>query len=138
MNLSVRRVQRTEKSTAGQLWKAGKFYCFTLEPPTRSDDVKPRAIPAGTYDITIRWSPKFNRLMPHIENVPGFSEIMIHWGNFPQDTEGCLLVGMLHSSDFVGRSRMAFDPLFMALHDSSTPNTICFEDIPDVSDTPHK
>lgn len=30
--------------------------------------------------------------VPGIENVPEFTDIEIHSGNFPKDTEGCLLV----------------------------------------------
>ena len=113
--ITVTRDQFTQESTGGQLFIDGVFQCFTLEPVTRADDVKPRAIPEGTYTLDIRFSPKHGRNVPHVENVPGFVEIEIHIGNFPRDTEGCCLVGITRSQDFVGQSHGAFDDLFARL-----------------------
>jgi hypothetical protein len=113
--ITVKRDQFTAQTTGGRLFIDGVFQCFTLEPVTRNDDVKPRAIPAGTYTLDIRFSPKHGRDVPHVENVPGFDEIEIHIGNFPQDTIGCCLVGQSRSTDFVGQSHGAFDALFAKL-----------------------
>lgn len=117
MNLLVTRTDFSSLSTIGEL-TAGDLKYFTLEPPKR--DFKPCCIPVGTYDVTIRFSPKHSRLIPHVENVPGFEEIEIHIGNFPRDTEGCLLVGKIKgpNPDFIGGSRLAFDELFHALVDA--------------------
>lgn len=101
----------------------GAFFCYTLEPPKR-ENIKPRAIPPGTYELTIRFSPKHGRLIPHVENVPGFSEIEIHIGNYPKDTEGCCLVGTTRSLDFVGGSHGAFDTLFAKMLEASEPGEI--------------
>lgn len=113
--ITIKRDQFTQQSTGGQLFIDGQFQCFTLEPVTRDDSVKPRAIPDGTYTLDIRFSPKHGRDVPHVENVPGFEEIEIHIGNFPKDTEGCCLVGKTRSTDFVGQSHGAFDDLFARL-----------------------
>ena len=51
------------------------------------------AIPAGTYSIKWQWSPSFKQVMPFLQNVPGFSGVMIHPGNTIGHTRGCLLVG---------------------------------------------
>jgi hypothetical protein len=109
----------TQQSTSGQLFIDGVFQCFTLEPVTRTDNVKPRAIPEGIYALDIRFSPKHGRDVPHVENVPGFAEIELHIGNFPKDTEGCCLLGLTRSADFVGQSHGAFDKVFARLQ------TIC-------------
>ena len=43
------------------------------------------AIPAGKYQIEITESIRFNRLMPIIKDVPGFSGVRIHSGNTAED-----------------------------------------------------
>jgi hypothetical protein len=112
MNLEVKRKVFTEKSVIGDLLVNGEPAGVTLEPPKR--DEKPCAIPVGTYDVHIRFSPKHNRMLPHVDDVPGFSEIEIHIGNFPQDTEGCLLVGTEVGPlpDEILHSTAEFQPLF--------------------------
>ena len=110
MELRVQRKNLSSQSTTGELYLDGVFQCYTLEPP--SGNSKPHSIPAGTYEISFRWSPRFLQIMPHVENVPGFEGILIHWGNWAKDTEGCLLVGQSQGPDFVGNSKMAFAALF--------------------------
>lgn len=54
-----------------------------------------------------------HRGMIRLVNVPGRSEILIHWGNYWADSKGCLLVGAneikAHGGDLaVGLSRDAY------------------------------
>lgn len=73
------------------------------------------AIPTGRYQILLTWSPKYQRIMPLLNEVPGYAGIRIHSGNFHQDTEGCLLPGLTKGKDYVGSSRDAIkilDALF--------------------------
>lgn len=70
---------------------------FSLEPAGK-DEVRrglDRRVPVGVYDVAWHNSPKFKRLLPllHNENVPKNRYILIHHGNFPKDTEGCILLG---------------------------------------------
>jgi len=118
VKLELRRVQCSADATIGELSVDGAWECFTLEDEVRLDGVKvygKTAIPAGTYQVSITYSPKFNRRMPLIDNVPGYSGIRIHTGNTAFDTEGCILVGRTRSVGFIGQSRQAFAALFNKL-----------------------
>ena len=74
------------------------YFCDTLEPRWRDLTKEKKvagktAIPSGTYKIELRYSKKFGKMMPYLCDVPFFKEIMIHMGNVPSDTRGCILVG---------------------------------------------
>ena len=114
MQLTLRRDSLDAKSTQGELFVDDVFCCYTLELPV-IDGRPGSAIPPGTYPVIITPSPKFQREMPLLLGIPGRSAIRIHWGNDDTDTEGCILVGETRSTDFIGRSRMAFDVLWAKL-----------------------
>lgn len=125
MHLEVKRKTFTSQSTCGELWIDDTFVCYTLEPRKEQSKGKPFCIPAGTYIITLGWSKARAMNVPHVNNVPGFSEIEIHWGNYPKDTEGCLLVGRTIMPDFVGNSKKTFDGLLTKL---TYPASISYSD----------
>ena len=122
--LVVQRRWPDEQCVTGEMFFQGAHECYTLEPQP--------PIPAGTYDLTIRWSAHFGRNMPHVEAVPGHTEIEIHWGNYPKDTDGCTLVGDLIGTNFVGHSVAEFDTLFLKIQDALAegPQTISYLDPP--------
>jgi hypothetical protein len=113
MKIQVVRDLYSSLSTQGELLLDGQRFCFTLEPPVKLDASKPRAIPEGTYPLTIRWSAEFGKHVPHVENVPGFAAIEQHYGNFPKDTLGCTLVGLSRGPqpNFIGQSVIAWTHL---------------------------
>lgn len=49
-------------------------------------------IPALTYHYSVTMSPKFKRLLPILDQVPGRSGIRIHRGTHPNHSKGCILV----------------------------------------------
>jgi hypothetical protein len=114
MKLFLVRKWFTHKSTVGELSIGDQWECFSLEDPIREDPKVSgiTAIPEGTYEVIINQSKRFNRQMPLLMNVPGFSGIRIHSGNTADDTQGCILVGQGRDKDFVSRSLAAYEMLF--------------------------
>lgn len=123
----VKRQPSDGVATLGELLIDGVHECFTLEPPDPID--------AGTYDLVIDWSERFNRLMPHVMNVPDHTGIRIHWGNWRKDTEDCTLVGETEGTDFIGHSVDEFDELFLKLRDdlNAGPVTITYQELENVA-----
>ena len=118
MNITVKRIFKGPKYTIGKLSIDGHYFCDTLEDTVRAPGVKipgRTAIPAGKYQIEITESIRFNRLMPIIKDVPGFSGVRIHSGNTAEDTEGCILVGFNRLKGKVLDSRKTFQKLFKIL-----------------------
>ena len=128
MKLSVIRKFKKQGYTIGELLIDGKKFCDTLEPEDRgltsdmtSEEVRSlkvvgkTAIPKGRYQVRMDVvSPKYKKRpayefcdgkLPRLVGVPGFQGILIHIGNWKEDTGGCILVGknivkggLLHST----------------------------------------
>ena len=49
---------------------------------------------------------KFKEWLPYIQGVPDFEGIRIHAGNYPDDTQGCILVGENRLKGMVVNSRI--------------------------------
>ena len=100
MKLEVNRKEFFEDRTIGGMYIDSKWFCYTLEDKDRKLEdsgikiPKETAIPRGKYKCTISYSNRFHKLMPHILDVPEFTGIRIHPGNTPDDTEGCILIGV--------------------------------------------
>ena len=107
MELRLERKYRNNNYCIDKLYINGKYFSDVLEDPDRGltdtmslEEIKKikikgnTCIPYGTYNVTITYSPRFKKNLPLINNVKGFDGIRIHSGNTPQDTEGCLLLGL--------------------------------------------
>lgn len=141
MNILVTRDIATARSVTSKVTTDG-FSCFGLEPAwDPSGTIKPRAIPPGTYDVKIQFSPEHGRRVPVLQNVPGFTMIEIHWGNFefphqdaqgqmhPPDSLGCLVIGAQRGTDEVLTSVPTFNNLFTMLdqaEQAGEDNTITY------------
>ena len=114
INLLILRDTFTEKSTIGRLFLNGELLCDTLELPYRDNQKSISCIPVGEYKArlrTARESATRNYLHLLIEDVKDRSYILVHIGNFPADTKGCVLVGVGAEQDRVNNSRLAMELL---------------------------
>jgi hypothetical protein len=109
----IKRMWQTDKSTISTFEVSGSaIKGFFLERPgpdtTQSNQNK--RIPEGNYHI--KWhNSSLPGVKPHNpvpilynSSVPLSRAILIHNGNYPRNSEGCLLVGGTKSLDFVGGS----------------------------------
>lgn len=116
LELTLHRKWKKDNYTIGNLYIDDEFFCNTLEDKDRNlfqgmskSDIEKRkvysktAIPYGRYRITLKvQSPKYskkkqyekcNGYLPRLLNVPCFEGVLLHIGNFPQDSAGCILLG---------------------------------------------
>lgn len=156
MRLKLIRKYKKDTYTIGQLLVDGAFFCNTLEDKDRGltqDMPLPvikaakvygeTAIPSGVYDIDmetrspkyagVEWYRKLNGgYMPTICEVPGYTRVLIHPGNTPLDTMGCVLVGQNKVKGQLVNSRATFARLYKLMkdaHDRGEDITlqICYE-----------
>ena len=85
MYICLQRNQPHGSAITGRLIIDGTFFCNTLER-------KGYEIPALCYPVRVTMSPRFKRLLPIVQNVPGRSGIRFHCGTKPQHSTGCILV----------------------------------------------
>lgn len=108
--IEVKRLQYEQYFTYGKMYLNGNFFCDTLEDTYRGDtleDVKiygQTAIPKGKYKTIVSYSPKFNKYLPELLNVPYYTNIRIHAGSSINHTDGCILVGYTVNNEFVSNS----------------------------------
>ncbi|MDR3351298.1 MAG: DUF5675 family protein [Prevotellaceae bacterium] len=138
MKLHLTRIARKPGYTIGNLSIDGACFCDTLEDTDRGlkqamplEEIKRlkqpgvTAIPAGTYYILMHIaSPKYSTRpayrsiggkLPRLANVPGYDGVLIHIGNYPKDTEGCILVGKNKAPGAVLESTETFNKLYALL-----------------------
>ena len=124
--------------TIGKMYLNDVYFCDTLEDTDRGlhqdmplEEIKKKkipgstAIPAGKYSIDMKTpSPKYKdraayqfcgAKVPRLVGVPGFVGILIHIGNYPKDTDGCILVGENKEKGAVLNSTDTFKKLYKAL-----------------------
>jgi hypothetical protein len=120
MELKLNRIFLGSSATIGELLVNDKYLCDTLEDRVRPEGEKvygKTAIPEGTYEMVLSYSPRFKKILPEILNVPNFTGIRIHCGNSSADSSGCILVGTWdgEKEDWVSDSKVAFNKLMSLL-----------------------
>lgn len=117
MKITVTRTKKTEDGIFGTLiMDASLFKCFTCENLAK-------AINPGTYQVILKWSPRFNRQMPGVivpdrdASAGGDAHILLHWGNHPTDYEGCIGVGNGQEGDSIDNTVTTFNQLWTIIKD---------------------
>ena len=120
--ISTRKIRQL-RATISECTINSHTFCHILEDKDRGlksdmplDEIlklkvpKETAIPTGKYEVVMAWSPHYQCDMPHLVNVPGYSGVMIHWGNSDVDTEGCLLMGeyKVGDNDWINNSHKLY------------------------------
>ena len=129
MKITVVRTQFGTDATNGILLINDVFECYTLEDQYQEVKVMHETcIPEGTYDIKLRTVGGFHERykkkysnhkgMLHLQDVPGFTYILIHAGNTDEHTSGCLIVGEtqqdldISKDGYIGHSGKAYTKLY--------------------------
>lgn len=124
MEITVKRINKINDYTIGQMFIDDEYFCDTLEDTVRDltnikDKIYGRtAIPAGTYSVILDYSGHFKKLLPHILDIPFFSGVRIHSGNDVEDTNGCILVGSYHHAGYITESRATMEKLMKKLRET--------------------
>ena len=101
-------------STDGILFADGYALCNTLEPAIgkKVKYGKGCCIAPGIYSVDFHYSPKFGKYMLTLCGVRGRSGILIHSGNTPKDSAGCILVGKRENVGVLANSRDTLNMVF--------------------------
>ena len=94
-NLLLIRDTFTDKSTIGKLYFNGEFYGHTLELPWKDNKKRVSCIPKGVYEVKKRHTEesKYKYEHLHILDVENRELILLHIGNYPKNSKGCILLG---------------------------------------------
>ena len=91
MSVELVRLEEAEDGTFGVMLIDGHVFCVTLEPPDKDNKSNISNILPGYYNLRRVNSPKYGMTF-QVEDVPGRSHILIHSGNVPKHTKGCILI----------------------------------------------
>ncbi len=145
MRITLRRVEENNKGTIGKLLvpkddSSNPTEFVTLEDPRQEEKIPGLTrINAGIYEIVLRQEGGFaarydKRFEPwhdgmlHIINVPEFEYILIHCGNRPADTRGCILVGMRRGVGMtILQSAEAYSRVYKACYDAANSGDLSIE-----------
>jgi len=129
MQVLLRRLKSDSKATLGFMDIDDDPMFFTLEDAHHDTKIMHETrIPAGEYEIKLRndggmnkkytdkFGHAFHKGMLHLQNVPNYKWIYIHFGNRAEHTSGCVLVGTIgdltEDNKSIGRSVDAYKKIY--------------------------
>jgi Family of unknown function (DUF5675) len=127
--LTIARKHKSASCTSGYLAVNGKIIAYTLELPWQGNAPLISSIPDGKYGGILRYDHP-DKWRIELKGVPGRSNVQIHTGNTPDNSEGCILVGLRLGDDLctVIDSKKAYEAFRTVFYGSpnptSTPNKI--------------
>lgn len=143
MEIKIKRIAKRPLYTIGRVYINGQYVCDSIEDKDRGltdsmteSQIKKikikdqTAIPTGTYNLTmkvksVRFSQKdyykkyCNGYLPRIENVKGFSGILMHRGTDQNSSSGCIILGYNTIVGKVTNSQKAFETVYRMLKSAS-------------------
>ena len=129
MKLVVKDSVHQNDALVSKLYINDEFACYVLED--WAEGIDHRVARGGPYKVVFRTEgtmnaiysakyPSFHKGMLHIL-VPGRLWILIHGGNSPADTEGCLLTGTTNNEfGKVEQSQLAYQRVYPKIADALT------------------
>jgi len=113
MKILIYRYQYLTDCVKGLLLIDGTWLCHTLELPETYNNTQnvplKTCIPPGLYSTQRKFSDHVHAQVLELLSVFNRDEIEIHMGNYPADTEGCILVGNAWGgTSMIGDSEAAF------------------------------
>jgi len=98
------------KAVRGRLFRTSHYfnnrtqqYAEVLHPICDTLENADYLVPALIYKVAVTQSPKFQRLLPVLEQVPGRSGIRIHRGSRPEHSKGCILISPTMEQELTSR-----------------------------------
>jgi len=117
----------TNKSTMGELFLNNKFHSYTLELPDLNNKRSISCIPEGTYNCRLRL-PRESATRDYmhllVKDVPDRDYILMHIGNSPKDTRGCILTGKTVKKNWLGQSSIAHAELMDSIIENNLSENI--------------
>lgn len=123
MKISIVRTSTNNNSITGELYVDDEFICYTLELPFQDNKSQISSIPTGKYGTILRYDhPDQWRI--ELTETDTRKNIQIHIGNFPKNTQGCILVGgeVFPQENRLGKSLAAYTKLKTAFYGAPNPN----------------
>lgn len=133
MRITSAKVYESKTCTISRCMVDGAALCFFLQDGTvgGAKNGKHRIDP-GSYRLVLRtvgskhehylkkYGPDFHKGMVELQDVPNFTAVLIHIGNSPADSLGCLLTGtsMSTKKEWVGGSEAAYRVLYPFIRDA--------------------
>ena len=90
---TLKRISETADGTYGVLIdEGGTPFCVSLERIWANNKPNESCIPVGEWLAKRHISTHFGETF-EITGVPGRTDVLLHWGNFWQNSLGCILLG---------------------------------------------